>query len=790
MRVSSVEEIGHCPRFGYSFPLHQVALVSCRWRDGLKVRNIQTLFFLLVLMFAWNSQLSAQSNTHQVRLLDAESAQPIVGATFEYGVQQGISGTDGSIRFRLSEDQTMVLSHVNYGIWTLDHQQLQRAITQQVLYRHVLTYQLFPVAVVAMRRQEGPPDEFISMSYTERMAHDAASVLNQLASFNSIRKGGNYGFDPVFRGFKYDQLNVVLNGAQSATAACPNRMDPPSSQMAPNMMERVEVLKGPHALRYGTGFGATINFIPAKLRFAEQPDLYGRVSTGYETNGQLIRGETQLGLSGKRYDFSLFGSWSQGQDYRTGSGDTVQADFSRGSFGADLGLALGEKQTLRLSGLYNRARDADFPALPMDLRLDDTWMVNARHEVQIGGERLQSWNTTVFGSFVDHLMNNLLKPLNPRTVNTETAANTYNYGGRAEGLWHLGRGVLYSGADLRIEGARGIRTREFLMGPQAGNTLEDNAWQSSRISKTGLFGEYQLPTTALNLVFSARLEWNQAEITDPSSEFLLVYDETGINQINPSFSLGMQRYLGESISTALWLGRAQRSGSLTERFINYFPVGQDPYEMLGNPQLAPEVNNQADLTFAWQKGQTAVQVDAFAAYLQDAISSVIDTSLSPRIPMSPGVRQFINIDQAFKTGVELRWVQQLVWGLHHTLSAAYTYGQDLERSEPLPEIAPLDLRYALSGSYVRDKLLPEVSFRYVMQQERISSEFGETVTPAFALLDLKIAYVISDALSAKIGVNNLLNTNYYEHLNRSVQGTANPIFAPGRNGFVSLSGVF
>jgi iron complex outermembrane receptor protein len=61
----------------------------------------------------------------------------------------------------------------------------------------------------------------------------------------------------------------------------------------------------------------------------------------------------------------------------------------------------------------------------------------------------------------------------------------------------------------------------------------------------------------------------------------------------------MQRYLGESISTALWLGRAQRSGSLTERFINYFPVGQDPYEMLGNPQLLPEVNNQADLTFAW-----------------------------------------------------------------------------------------------------------------------------------------------------------------------------------------------
>ncbi len=119
------------------------------------------------------------------------------------------------------------------------------------------------------------------------MEHDGAQILNQLPAFNSIRKGGNYGFDPVFRGIKYDQLNVVLNGAQSATAACPNRMDPPTSQMAPNMMDRIEILKGPYALRYGTGFGATINFIPAKLRHTSEPDIYGKASTGYETNGDL-----------------------------------------------------------------------------------------------------------------------------------------------------------------------------------------------------------------------------------------------------------------------------------------------------------------------------------------------------------------------------------------------------------------------------------------------------------------------------------------------------------------------
>ena len=226
-----------------------------------------------------------------------------------------------------------------------------------------------------------------------------------------------------FRGFKYDQLNIVLNGAQSATAACPNRMDPPTSQMAPNMLDRIEVLKGPHALRYGAGFGGTINFVPAKLKFTDKNDLYGRVSTGYESNGNLLRGETQIGFSGKKYDISLFGAWSQGDDYRAGNGDTIQADFNRGSFGTNIGLKLTANQQLRASVIFNIAKDADFPALPMDLRKDHTWLFNLRHDIAFDKENLESWNTTVFGSFVDHQMDNLLKKFRPKNVKCQYGCN-------------------------------------------------------------------------------------------------------------------------------------------------------------------------------------------------------------------------------------------------------------------------------------------------------------------------------------------------------------------------------
>jgi iron complex outermembrane recepter protein len=751
--------------------------------------KLNTILLAVFSMLSVN--IFAQYGQKEIRFLDLESEMPIVQATFEYGGQNGLSDKNGLIRFTYSEGNTMHLSHVNYGKWSLSDSEVQASIRNQVYTRRSVTVNLYPVTIIAMKPQSHLPKGELKIDYQEHMAHDAAGILNQMPAFNSIRKGGNYGFDPVFRGFRYDQLNVVMNGAQSATAACPNRMDPPTSQIAPNMMDRVEILKGPHALRFGTGFGATINFIPARLRFSSKPDFYGRLSSGYESNGNIIRGEGQLGFSGEKYDVGIFASWSGGDDYKTGNGETVQADFSRGSYGTNIGVKLASNQQLRVSALYNRARDADFPALPMDLREDDTWMFSARHDIQFNYKNLQSWNTTLYGSFVDHLMNNLLKPLDPRMVNTETSATTYNYGGRTESAWGFGKNKMYAGADLRAEGAKGTRVREFLMGPNAGKTFKDNAWQDGGISKTGLFAEYQIIGQSFSYVLSGRMELNIADINDPATEFTQVNPETRITQINPGVSAGILKNFGEKFQTGLWLARAQRSGSLTERFINYFPVGQDPYEMLGNPQLNPEINYQADLIFKWIVNEgSAIHVDLFAAYLQDYISSVIDPTLTRRLPASPGVRQYVNIDKAIKTGFEIGWNQQLFAGLAHRMGLAYTYGQDQERDEPLPEIAPLDFQYSLYGNYLKGRLRPEVTFRYVAEQSRISDEFGETATPSFSLLDLEIGYQVTKGLSFSVGVNNLLDENYYEHLNRSVLGTTNPIFAPGRNIFANLNLTF
>ena len=745
--------------------------------------SFHKIFFIL-LIFSYGS-LAAQSRL-SIKLLDIDDNMPIVGATFEYGNQQGISDQEGRISFHLLSGESMFITHISYGSWAWTEQELKTIAEQENFYCKNTALNLYPITIVGVKPNRQPSSN-VNIDYQERMEHDGAVILNQIPAFNSIRKSGNYGFDPVFRGYKHSQLNVVLNGAQSATAACPNRMDPPTSQMAPNMIDRIEILKGPHALRFGTGFGATINFVPASLRFSDTPGFNGRFSSGYESNGNIFRGEGQIGFSNSRYDLSFFGAWAQGDDYQSGNGQSVSADFLRGSFGSNIGIKLAANQQLRLSAMYNRARDVDFPALPMDLIEDDTWMFSARHDLRIESGNLQSWNTTLYASFVDHLMSNELKVLDPRMLDAETPAQTQNYGARTESVWQFAKNKLYAGADFRVESAEGTRIRTFLAGPNAGKVFEDNAWQEGQITKSGFFAEYHFNTSSLKYIFSGRMEMNQASINDPSPEFTQAYTNIETTQYNPSVSLGMLKPFGKDYTLGLWLGRAQRSGGLAERFINYFPIGQDPYELLGNPDIAPEINNQIDLNFGKKAGKTRLNISVFASYIQDYISSVIDTTLSPRLPMSPGVRHFFNIDEAFKTGFEFNWMQDLPLGLQQQLGIAYTYAQDLERAEPLPETPPMDFRYTLSGHFFGKKLKPEVSIRYVLEQSRISQEFGEVETPEFALLDAKLAYDITDHIKVNMGVRNLLDENYYEHLNRAVRGTSDPIFAPGRNYFANLS---
>lgn len=745
----------------------------------MKNHTQMTAGLLFALLFS-----SAVAFSQQIQLKDTETGEPIAFATYQYAGRQGHADAEGRINLTGQPGQNLCLSHLNYGQWCLQTDEIQKGGT---FYRPSQTRELFPSSVIALRPKK---DEIQShkLEHQDKLAHDAGSLLSADPAIAGIRKSGGYGFDPVLRGFKYDQINVVMNGAQGATAACPNRMDPPTSQVAPNMTDKIEIIKGPYALRYGNGLGATINFVSAPLAFHTENEIYGRASLSYETNLNAARSEAMIGNSGKNHLLELFGSWSKGNDYKAGNGNVIQADFNRASYGGNLGLKLGKTQTLKLSALRNLAKNTDFAALMMDLRNDDTRMYNAEHRILFKGSALKSVQTTAYYSEVNHLMDNLLKNLTPRMMDASTDAFTQNYGFRSEAKMLFGKNALFAGVDHRTEYARGLRTRTFLMGPNMGRSMTDDPWQNSSIRRYSLFSEYQINRDFLRLVFSGRMELNEGASRNISPEFANVtVNQSGFKPI-ASLSAGGLYNLPKGFTIGLWAARAQRAPGLSERYINFFAIGRDSYELVGDPGLKPEANSQADLTLEYKSKRITVSADVFYSYIQNYISSRIDPELTPRIAMSPGVRRFVNIDKAVKKGFETRIKHSLTAWLSHELAFAYTNAQNVTEDVPLPETAPADLRYSLRLSLIENKLQVATHYRHVWKQDRIDVNYGEIVTPGFDLFSISAGYHILKNVRVRAAANNLLNTTYYEHLSRAL-GTGQ-LYAPGRSFEMSVNWQF
>lgn len=741
----------------------------------------KTLSFCLIFLGFY----SYSQNT--IQILDKESNIPIAHAHYLYNNQKGSSSEKGEIEISFTEGAKLLISHVNYGKKTIDNNTLKTAIKSGKLFLDKTYISLMPATVIA--RQSGKSkSKVMTINSSDKSSHDAGEFLSQTALIGGIRKSGSYGFDPVMRGFKYNQINIVMDNGLSATAACPNRMDPPISQIPLNMVDKVEIMKGPHSLRYGSSFGGSIHFKSSNNVFSEQTKTFGRATGSYESNGNIFRTEALAGLKGKLYNFGVFGAYSNGSDYEDGNGDKVASEFNRRNIGLAGVLKLSSNQSLKLSANSNYAENVDFPALNMDLREDDTKLISIGHKITFHNSALASLSTSANASFVDHVMDNLDKNLNPRKVNAITKAETKNYSFRSEAAFQFKESSLFTGADYKSEQAEGTRSREMLMGPMAGKTLYDNIWQDSKISNIGLFGEYHFSSGNTYFVASARFDNNWADSREKDEIFTILNPKNASKDFNISLSIGATHDISDKVRMGLWFGRAARSGSLTERFINYLPVDIDPYERIGNTNLDPEINYQLDYNFNWKEKNFDLDINLFACFLRDYISSEIRSELTPRIATAAGVKQYVNINKAVMRGFELNFNQSLSANLYHRINIAYTYGKNTEQNHALPEIPPMDIRYALGGRFYKNKFQPEFNFRYALKQNRIAKNYGETETPEFSILDFKASYFISDYFNLTGGLRNIFDKAYYEHLSRSVKGSnSQSIYAPGRSFYITLS---
>jgi iron complex outermembrane receptor protein len=289
----------------------------------------------------------------------------------------------------------------------------------------------------------------------------------------------------------------------------------------------------------------------------------------------------------------------------------------------------------------------------------------------------------------------------------------------------------------------------------------------------------------------------------------IVYENTNTSSTfnNVSFSAGFTWHINENNSLLFSLGRGVRSPDMTERFIILLPVSYDPYDYLGNPQLKPEINYEADLGYNLiHKKAGSVSFSVFYSYVKNYIlgEMVPPSEVPPQTRGVLGVKRFVNIDNARLSGFELSYASPVSYPWFLRFNAAYTFGinpeavqyvrengevvgEEIIENDPLNEIPPLEANLMFGYGFFNKKLVPELDFRMVAAQNKVSVANYEQITPGFMTVDFILTYHYSEYLSVYTGITNLTNTNYYEHLNRRIIGSKSPLLEPGRMFYLNLS---
>ena len=715
----------------------------------------------------------SQPKTISGRLIDETNGDAIAGAVVYYNQKAAVSDAQGHFQISINNDEFPVKIIVSL----LGYETIEKTIGENdelsisIPLRSSVTL-LDEVLISTDDRPFVSQGRINATEIYRDSPKNVGDIFGDQPGFGIVKRGG-YAMDPVFRSLKYDQLNLIYDGGVVVSNACPNRMDPASVQVSPAEIDRIELVKGPYSVRYGQTMGALINIITRKPEPTDEFSIHGNIEGGYEVNGNGITGRAALEATGKNYDLSIQGGAITFDDYKNGNGDVVPSSFQTYNYTAKVGFNPTDKQRIQVSWRQSFGRDIKHASLPMDSPYDNSSILSVDYGARSLSNKLMSLNAKAYYTFVDHLMSNEGRPSFMMTE-AESPVNSTTYGGRLElGFKSSEKTMVFVGMDARAVAKDGVRYRKVkkMNGMPMDPPMEftDLVWQDSWLYDVGIFSEANfMLSERWDLLIGARLDYVRSGANNPAPDFEALYG--GIDpssQWNFNITASINHYFGKNGQLQLSVGRGMRPASLVERYINHFTVGMDAYEYVGNPNLDPEINNQIDITIKDKPGRFFWKINGFYSKFTNFISAIVDESL-PRKYM-PGTeplyaKRFINLDNAWQSGFDAELGYQISDAFSARVGAYYTYAQNVDFDEPLPEIPPFTGLFSVK--YEKQKYFVELRGRMVAKQDRVAPSFDETETPGFNVFDLIGSYTPVKNLDLTFALKNMFNANYFEHLSR------------------------
>ena len=568
-------------------------------------------------------------------------------------------------------------------------------------------------------------------------ASDAADYLQTIPGFSAVRSGGTNG-DPVFRGQFGSRLPLLTNGMQML-GACPGRMDTPSSYIAPETFDVLTLIKGPQTVLWGPGASAgVVRFERERPDFAAGPvnftaSLLSASAGRNDQNADLAAGNDQ-------FYARISANHSHGQDYKDGDGTSIPSGWNKWNADAALGWTPDADTLVELS-----AGAGDGWARSAARGMDGTQFRRDSLGLRLQKQNITPWlskvEAQIYRNEADHLMDNFQRrPLPPGKMAMASNVKRVVTGGRIAATLQPTPALT---ADIGLDLQR--NTHEGRSG--MGMSYLNKPWvRDAKFANLGLFSELRWQAAPSTLwVGGLRLDRAQAwDYRNPASTHKR--DESAL----PSGFVRWEQTLASGATTYVGLGHVQR-----------FP---DYWELIsgkaGNvfATLEPEKTTQLDVGANWKGQNWQFWTSAYAGMVRDFI--LFDYASNPS--------KARNID-ARTAGFELGGSYKLAPAWTAQATVAYTWGSNRSDSTALPQMPPLEARLGLD--YAQGPWTAGALWRLVAAQHRYTQDQGNVVgrdmgaSSGFGVLSLHASYRVQRQLKITVGVDNLLDKTYAEHLN-------------------------
>ena len=579
-------------------------------------------------------------------------------------------------------------------------------------------------------------------------AVDGAAYLQSIVGFNQIKNGGANG-DVTFRGMFGSRIKILTDGTENL-GACPSRMDNPASYVSPESYDKITVVKGPQTVQYAhTGSAATVIFEREPEQLTSAKPYRGQASVMLGSYGRLDQ-NVEAAVGDETKYARLNANRSIADSYQDGAGNTVPSDWKKWNADLALGWTPNEDTWVELKGGKSDG-EAVYAGRPMDGSKFARESLGLHVEKKNISEVIKKVEAQVDYSYNDHVMDNFsLRKFNPADgmsmpMASNVARRTLN--ARVAMTQDWGKLQLISGIDSQKN--EHTKRSGSLMSPYQNKArVGDMDFESY-----GAFGELSYAFNDQHkLVTGARVD--QAKIDNLATD-------TERKETLPSGFVRIESELAEHVKTYAGLGYVERVPDYWELFsTKYHQSAGTTFADLENEKTA-----QFDAGYQYEQGAFKSWASVYAGLIQDYIL----VAYTPTGSMGRLEAKSRNVDATI-AGAEAGAAYQLTDQIQADISAMYAWGENITDHTALPQIAPLEGRFNLR--YVQEKYNLGLLWRVVAAQDRTSYREGNIIgydledSKGFGTLSLNGTYNIQKDLDLSVGIDNVLNKNYAEHLNK------------------------